>query len=349
MKKRFLTIAIAASLAAPLSAAMAGDADLYGRFHISMDHIEPDTSGPASGPASATENDTSWKFNDRKSAIGVKGSEDLGGGMKAFFKMEWSVDVTGENGTGIGTRDRYIGIKTGMGTMKFGAMTTSWKKTTAWIDPFWHTVAEGRGLIDVSSSLAAGRGTDGGRGTSTFQYSSPKMGGMQMVINRTFSGNQNGENLGIGFRYTTKNVKAFFDYADIKDSPNAKFNTGTNNSGESAIKVGGSYKMGSTTVGAQFEQNEDLENADFMMLSVKHKLNDNDTILFSYGTKDAVVDATATPVVESKAGSHDAIAVGYNHSMSKRTSTYVAYATKGDDAAGANDLDIISLGLKHTF
>ncbi len=333
MKKRFLAIAIASTLVSPL-AANAGDATIYGRVHLTMDHVEK-------GDASASSTNTSWNFNSRKSALGFKGKEDLGGGMKVFYKMEWDVDITGTSGTGISTRDRYIGIKTaGMGTIKMGALTTSYKQTTAWVDPFWHTIAEGRGDLTISSGLAGGRGVDRGRGTDTFQYRSPKMGGMQMIINRTFSGNQNGENLGVGFRYTSKTIKAFFDYVDIQ--------TGTAfNNGESATKLGGTYKIGGTTIGLQLEQTEDLTNSDYTMVSVKQKVSDSGTILFSYGMRDSVVSLTNK--ADDKANSNDSFGLGYNHSMSKRTNVYAAYASKSDDATGANDLDMLSLGIKHTF
>ena len=275
MKKRFLTIAIAASLAAPLSAAMAGDATLYGRAHLTLDHVTPDStvSDSASGDG------TGLSLNSRKSAIGVKGSEDLGGGMKFFFKMEWDVDMDDGNGTasvkesdagidingdgdtndtigggsGITARDRYIGMKTGMGTVKLGTLTSSYKETSAWVDPFWHTIAEGRGVLGMASGLAGGRGVDSGRATDTVQYRSPKMGGMQMVINRSFTGGGD-ENTGLGLRYTTKDIKFFWEWVGIQTG--GAFNLDPTGDAISGTKIGGTFKTGGTTIGLQVENTE---------------------------------------------------------------------------------------------
>jgi predicted porin len=345
MNKRFLAIVIASTLASPL-VANAGDANykLYGRVHLSMDHVEV-----GSTPPSSTTPGTSLDFNSRKSAIGVKGKENLGGGMKVFFKMEWDVDMddgTGSGGSGLGARDRYIGIKTsGMGVMKMGTLTTSYKETTAWVDPFWHTIAEGRGgsnstlpALESSSGLAGGRGVDRGRGTDTFQYRSPKMGGMQMVVNRTYSGNGGiGENLGAGFRYTSKSIKAFLEYVDIK-------NTTTFTADETASKVGVKYSGGGMTVGLQAEQTEDLVGADFMLLSATYKVSESGKVLFSFGTKDAPSDDD----------SNSSFALGYNHGLSKRTNMYAIFAAKSDDdnttlGSTDEDLSILSFGVKHTF
>jgi len=336
MNKRFLVVAIASTLISPF-AANAADAKFYGRAHLTMDHVEQ-------GSASASSTDTGLDFNSRKSAIGFKGKEKLGDGMAVFFKMEWEVDMddgAAGGGAGLTTFDRYVGIKTnGMGVMKMGTLTTSYKETSKWVDPFWHTIAEGRGGLTMASSLAGGRGVDRGRATDTFQYRSPKMGGMQMVLNRTYSGNDIGENMGAGFRYTSKSIKAFIEYVDIQ-------NTTAYTADESASKFGIKYKAGDMSVGLQLEQTEDLTSADYSMFSFTYKVTDSGTVLLSAGTK-AAVDAAGD---DDKDNSSSSFALGYNHGFSKRTNMYAAYAAKSDDdtTGSDDDLSIISLGIKHTF
>jgi len=327
MKKRFLTIAIAAGLAASFTA-NAGDATLYGRLHISLDKVESDNGATKSGDE--------FDFADRKSALGVKGSEDLGDGMKAFFKLEFSVDPSGKANPAAGTRDRYVGLKGGMGTVKFGTVTTNYKKTSAQIDPFWHTAAMGQSL-NMASTLAGSNGSAGGRMTDALQYHSPKMGGMQMVLNTSLDGTGD-KNTGIGFRFGNKQLKAFVDYMKIEVNDTTK----TYNVGENAIKVGATYKMGATKIGFQHEMAEDLTNFDYTMLTVTQKLNNNDSILFSYGQRAHITTATSDS---------SAFALGYKHSLSKRTSLYAAWLNRSADTASATNLDKsgLTMGMRLTF
>jgi len=64
-------------------------------------------------------------MNSNTSAIGVKGSEDLGDGMKAIYKVEFQIDPTVTTTT-ISSRDQFVGLKGGMGTVKFGTMSSNY-------------------------------------------------------------------------------------------------------------------------------------------------------------------------------------------------------------------------------
>ncbi len=75
-----------------------------------------------------------------------------------------------------------------MGTVKFGTMSSNYKQMGGKVDPLYRTPLEGRGFLKTQSSLHGGRGINRGRQTNTVQYSSPKMGGIQLVANTTFSG-----------------------------------------------------------------------------------------------------------------------------------------------------------------
>ncbi|MCW8910001.1 MAG: porin [Gammaproteobacteria bacterium] len=345
MKKQILAIAIAAGLATPFMAQAEGTA--YGRLHISLDNVEV-------GAA-----DAEFNFADRKSAFGYKGKEDLGGGLTALAKVEWSFDPA--DGGAIGTRDRWIGLKkAGMGTFKFGTMSTNWKQTTGKMDPFWHTGAEGRGVIGINSSmLAGGLGDDRGRATNLFQFNMAPMGGMSIVANVELSGD--GEmNTGFGVRYSAKGLYVFADMikiANAADAGSAAVTT-TDSAGdtvtleaavaptaawdESATKFGAKYTMDKITAGITIEQTEDLVGEDYMSLMATYKLNDNDTIAFVYGTADNLTDTNDS----------NGMALGYIHGMSKRTAMYAAYIDRSYDGAAksaSSDVSGFSLGLKHSF
>ena len=299
MKKRFLAIAITAGLVSSFAAN--ADVKVYGNVHVSID---------------SQDTKDNLDMNSNTSSLGVKGKEDLGGGMSALFKVEFQVDPT-ERNQNITDRDQWVGLKGGMGTVKFGTMSSNWKQTGSKVDPMYRTRMEGRGLLGTQSNLHSGAGITRGRSTNTLQYSSPKMGGMQMVFNTTISNNDN-ETMGLGVRYKTKQIFAYFDYIDLGDAIQ-----------ESAMKVGGTYKMDALKVGFQYEMTEDALGSDIMYLSANYKLNSNDNIAVSFGDVD-----------QADSG----FAFMYNHKLSKKTNTYVGYA----DSAVTDD-NILSLGVRHKF
>ncbi len=329
MKKRFLVAAVAATLVSPLAAQ--ADATVYGNVHLSIDSFDSDVDGP--------------QMNSNTSSIGVKGKEDLGGGMSAIFKVEFQVDpsernkakdtANGSSATGsLLDRDQWVGLKGAMGTVKFGTMSNNYKQMGGKIDPMYRTRLEGRGFMDTQSKLHSGAGKNGGRSTNTLQYVSPKMGGMSMVFNYTFSG-ESEETLGLGVRYKTKTIIAYVDYLDVQDV----VTNGVSGS-QAAMKVGGSFKMGAMTMGLQYESVEDVINSgssttkpgDTTFASFNYKMNDNDNIAFSVGDN----------------GTDDiGYAAMYNHKMSKRTNVYTGY---GDNASSkANDDQVITFGIRHKF
>lgn len=321
MKKTIISLAIAAGMAAS-GAASAG---VYGILHASID--SPDTGGAA---------DT-VTMESNTSAIGVKGSEDLGDGMKAFYKAEFQIDISERNNT-ITDRDQYIGLKGGMGTVKLGSSSNNYKQMGGKIDPMYRTALEGRSNnMQMQSRLHAGAGRLGGRMTDMVQYSSPKMGGMQLVVNTTFDGTQTGgvdndETVGVGFRYAAKTFSVYVDMIS-QDRNGAGVNA------ESATKIGGTFKMDSLKLGAQMEQTEDLMGNDYLMLTANYSLDKNNSVFLSLGQ-----------MSESAVGNDgsDAMAVMYDHKMSKATDVYVGYGDRSDDAGG-NGYSIVTAGMRVKF
>ncbi len=329
MKKRFLVAAVAATLVSPLAAQ--ADVTVYGNVHLSID-------SPSYGDPARNDN---ISMSSNTSSIGVKGKEDLGGGMSAIFKLEWQVDPSERNrvsnGSGSGAltdRDQWVGLKGAMGTVKLGTMSNNYKMMGGKIDPMYRTRLEGRGFMNTQSNLHSGAGQNGGRSTNTLQYVSPKMGGMMMVFNYTFSGNDD-ETLGLGIHYKTKKIIGYIDYLDVQ--------TGGGNS-EAAVKVGGSFKMGAITLGLQYESVEDAicgancngsAPGDTIFASFNWKVSDSGNVAMSLGDN----------------GMDDmGYALMYNHKLSKRTNTYIGY---GDNASGAgsdaDDQQLLTLGVRHKF
>jgi predicted porin len=348
MKKTLVSLAVMAGMAAS-SAALAGDATVYGNVHISINQWDDkvvNTGGK----------EDNFFMSSNTSSIGVKGSEDLGDGLKALFKLEWqvAVDEGGDSsGHGLTDRDQWVGLKGGMGTVKFGTMSSNYKQMGGKVDPFYRTNVEGRGALNMQSPrLHGGQGDDRGRMNNAIQYSSPKMGGMQVVLNVGMSGDadttanpDDDETIGIGFRYQTKNIMAYVDMIE----PGFQ---GTNS--ESATKIGGKYTAKNWSIGGQMEQTEDFVTGgaggggDYMMIAGTFSFDKNNTVALTAGNMDEVSDS---------------FALGYMHKMSKQTSVYAAYGDVSEDTAGScaaasaapasvkckGDDSVMSFGLKKKF
>lgn len=323
MKKTLTSLAVVAGMAAS-GAALAGDATIYGNVHLSIDDV--DTGSTAD----------EITMNSNTSSFGVKGSEDLGGGMKALFKIEWQIDPS-ERATNIIDRDQWVGLKGGMGTVKFGTMSSNWKQKGGKVDPMYRTRLEGRGFLGIQSNLHSGAGRTRGRMTDILQYSSPKMGGMQMIINTTFDGAQTAgnqsidETMGIGFRYSGKGFMAYLDWVDMAEDVAGVVVS------NSATKVGGKFKAGPVTIGAQFESAEDITGSDYTYLSVKYGVGKNGSVAVNIG-------AQAAKATNSDSS---AFAILYNHKLGKKTNVYVGFGDRSDDVGAGESMT--TFGLRKKF
>lgn len=341
MKKSLLSLAIVAGMA--VSGAALAEVTVYGNVHLSIDD---DDKSLASDEIT---------MNSNTSSIGVKGSEDLGDGMKALFLVEFQVDPSEVNGgsnsndndtSALVSRDQWVGLKGGMGTVKFGTVTSNYKQLGGKIDPMYRTQLEGRGSMMKTQSnlLHSGAGRIRGRMTDAVQYESPEMGGMSMVINTTVDGQQTStgksidETLGVGFRYEGKGFMAYLDFIDISDDDGTLAGDVV---GDSATKIGGKFKAGPVTLGAQYESAEDVDR-NFIFLSADYSIDGNNAVYLTAGQRDDSKGATS-------ANGSTSVAVMYDHNMSKQTNLYVGYGDRSDDASGAPGESITTLGIRKKF
>ncbi|MFN2309281.1 MAG: porin, partial [Gammaproteobacteria bacterium] len=180
MDKKILSTAIAGVLAGSLAFAANADVTLYGQVDVSIDATDQDGGSD------------DVNMNSNQSAIGVKGSEDLGNGLSAIFLLEYQVDPSGTatSAGGFTGRDQYIGMKGGFGQVAFGTASTSYKSHGAMIDPLYRTSLQGRAR-GLQSFAHSGDGEDGeGRMTNQIRYDSPDYSGFSLTANYNFDSNE---------------------------------------------------------------------------------------------------------------------------------------------------------------
>ena len=128
MKKSLLALA---ALAAAGAASAQSSVTLYGIADISGGYKEVNANGVKAKTTGANVG------NLGDSRIGLKGSEDLGNGLKAVFNYEWQIDsahgtlYSGEgkakslnNGYATGTREAFVGLEGNFGQVRVGTTDT---------------------------------------------------------------------------------------------------------------------------------------------------------------------------------------------------------------------------------
>jgi len=283
MIKKLLPTMIGAALAGGMTAAVA-DVTVFGHLDTSVDFTDQDGGYDAQN------------LNCNTCSLGFKGSEDLGNGLKAIFKIDFQFDMTERNNgrtstskgasvtgsttaatTPVGVtgtapnavtnvsdspdaitdRDQWLGLAGNFGQIRIGTISTVYKSHGAMLDPYYRTAQQQRDR-GLQSDLHRGAGERGqGRAEDTFRYDSPSWNGLKT-----------------GAHYTLQT-----DTGSSTDSPwgvGAEYKNGpllvfadyiTSDAGgdDSAYKVGGKYDMSLSPITlsfvAQYEVDDGLISA----------------------------------------------------------------------------------------
>jgi predicted porin len=147
--KKVLPLAIAAALVAP-TAALA-DATVYGRVHVAVENFDRDIDDEIRDylidnglyDVNRWLAKDSQEINSRNSRVGIKGSEDLGNGLKGIYQLEFAVDVAEDGSGGLDRgRNQFVGLAGGFGTLLVGRHDTPLKMSQGKFDVFNDTIAD---------------------------------------------------------------------------------------------------------------------------------------------------------------------------------------------------------------
>ena len=350
MQKKIIALAIASALTAPALAF--ADATVYGQANLSVDIVND-------GMANSARTN---QLNSNVSRLGVKGSEDLGGGLSAIAQMEGTVALDSANNVNLMfNRNTFLGLSsTTLGTAVAGEHDTPYKMATRNLDLFADGIADNRGNQSTSPTFGGTTMMGGGhdaRPGNVIAYISPAMSGFTVAAATAFGAETAVANTTKGSIYSLAGMYdqgpfyAALAYDTIKfgDAGTGSL-AGVVNDKTSAFKVGGSYTMNAFAVNAVIERitnttaltGTDLKNTN-VYLAGKFNITSADDVKLAF----------------TKRGSQTGLAndakqytVGYDHSLSKATSVYALYTKLTQNATGAGvsaDPSALSLGVKHSF
>ena len=184
MNKKVMALAVAGVLAAPAAFAQSSNVQLYGRANLGVDYWK---AGGATDQNS--QYDGRVRVFDNSSRVGLRGTEDLGNGLKAIFQIETGVNM--DNGSNVGqggqvntsagfwaSRPSFVGLDSNWGRLTFGRQDVYWGNSEfmqiganyANTDIAWLTGSLGRVAVGVS------------RQSNVVQYNSPTFAGMTLQL-----------------------------------------------------------------------------------------------------------------------------------------------------------------------
>lgn len=168
MNKKLIALAIAGACVAPeVMAQTANPVTLYGRIYLTFESVEA-----KGGTAPVARRN---RIQDQASYLGVRGSEDLGGGLKAVFQLETAFSPDEASGT-FANRNSMVGLQGKMGTLFMGRWDTPMKMTQTAVDP-WGDLTTG----DITGA-ALDQGNFSRRQANSVQWWSPKFGGFDAKL-----------------------------------------------------------------------------------------------------------------------------------------------------------------------
>lgn len=124
---------------------------------------------------------TTTKIVDYGSRIGFKGQEQINNGLKAIWQVDQRVNIGGQN-TGFSTRDAFIGLDGGFGTVKVGHLGSPNHQQNGDLD--WWSYSDNSGGLGVFT-----RGNDVVKRRVAVRYETPDIAGFQATAYASPSNN----------------------------------------------------------------------------------------------------------------------------------------------------------------
>lgn len=382
MKKSLIALAVASAISSPAFAATS-NVDIYGQFDVSVDR----TSGIKTiSNVNPLQKNSAWRASSNASRIGLKGTEDLGGGLAAIWQFEQGVNLdNGANSSAWGnSRNTFLGLKGGFGTVLAGTNDTPYKMSTLVLDPFVDTAGDYNAIVGSFH----GYNTSDLRLGNVVAYISPSFSGLTFAAATSFMKET-------GLNNTKGSPSVYSGMVNYANGPlylSAAYEQAKHLGSATTVdldlrswKLGAGYNFGDFTVNAIYDNIKGtVNNTAGSFLGTSWAAGSN-AKRAAYGLNGVYnmgavalkagyyrANKTKTNVGTANDTGANMYELGADYNLSKRTKAYVVYTKMNNDtnagycaggavsagfgSSGVNavcsngkDPSIIALGMRHSF
>ncbi|MDD2844519.1 MAG: porin [Rhodoferax sp.] len=280
---------------------------------------------------------------------GLKGSEDLGGGLKANFKLEQGFKMdTGVAGTTTNiagadvagqafSREAYVGFSGGFGEVKLGKVWTAYDDVSGASNAVFDSALAPMNNVFESIGYLGNPG-------NTVYYSTPTMSGFGAAVSYTLGENKTATtnasdiiSLNVSYGAGPLNAHLGYQVEDVGNATDTKF-----------TRLGASYDFGVATAKATYGKVANVggmsgEDATDYQIGVDVPVSPALTLSASYAQSD-----------DSKVGfeqKRKGYGIAAAYSLSKRTFLYGGYEadTATNEAAADSKHSVFAVGVQHRF
>jgi len=311
MIKRTTALAVLATLASGAALAQS-TVTLYGRVNVTAEREK-------AGSAKAV-----YELENNSSRLGLKGEEDLGGGLKAGFILEHGFDATtGKAASSFWGRQSEAYLSSNFGMVRIGNFGSEAQLAVSdWVSMHNHDTGTS------ADKLNAYVGND----TNKVAYRAPAL-----VQGLTVEGS---------VAEGSATEKRSYDLAANYELGAIKLGAGYSKKGDAKeLGVRALYELGAYTFGAYVQR-------DANVFAAGNRNNLRLAAMYTLGASEFHVNVgvagKAGDVASSKATQ---ATLGYNYNLSKRTKVYGFYTRLNDGAAKlyGDDFSSLAVGIRHNF
>jgi len=369
MKKSLIALAV---LAASGAAMAQSSVTLYGVADAFVGSKDYNTVTAVSATGVVTTAKTRQTVIDtnglNSSRWGLKGSEDLGGGLKALFVLESGLNIdTGAatGGTTLFNRQAFVGLNSGFGTVALGRQYSAYDSIRG---TFFSAQANSTSFDATNStSIGSGLGTALIAGTTATATPAAQAAALNAV-----AGNRIGAWTGYQTRYDNSISFTSANYSGFQGSVVYGFGENKTATADATrnVSVGLSYANGPIGVAVSHADDEVLADFhvkntgiggyyDFGMAKAFLSFNQAKITGFEKQKEWAVglrAPLGATTLVAQYAqskgddlGKNQSVGLEAQYSLSKRTTAYAAYNRTKIEVLNDSKNTLFGLGVRHTF
>jgi len=344
---RFISLAAGIGALAAIPALAQDSVNIYGSLDVGVYSKQLSGESRVQTLTSGNMNASRW---------GIRGSEDLGGGLRARFDLSSYIRVdTGEAGRsatdGYWARYSWVGLDNAYGALRLGRITTPNFINTIRFNPFadsslgpvfMHTY-----LPSAAQPLMTSHGTTDSAWSNSVAYNSPSFGGFDVALQAAAAeGTTAGRRLGGSLTYQSSSLSVGVSLEDLTgmglsfSKPPAVIPIQTDRSAQ----IGASYDLQFVKLYGQYQRTRlAATGVDITLATAQLGAAvpiGAGRLLASY----AHTNKDQTAIADVKRAT---LSVGYDYALSKRTDVYAVFLT--DKVTSLNRGNGAVLGVRHNF